>query len=129
MSEVRVPWALALIVVAGGLPGVLLGTILRVTLFASPGAFRTFVGLVLLYLGGRLLWEVATEIRSDAEETGLTRQAQPHDTAGLHSGYKRSGRARPSVVFKEVETLPLLDGHGLLIQGIKEGRSSKAPAL
>lgn len=73
LREGWILWELALIVVTGSLPGVLAGAMLRVTLFASPDAFRTFVGLVLLYLGGRLLWEIARELRSEEEATGPAR--------------------------------------------------------
>jgi hypothetical protein len=38
---------------------VFVGAILRVTLLSDPDAFEVFVGLVLLYFGARLLYEVA----------------------------------------------------------------------
>lgn len=68
LREGRVVWVLAAIVVGGSLPGVLVGALLRITIFAEPDAFKTFAGLVLLYLGGRLLLEVIREIRSGADE-------------------------------------------------------------
>lgn len=55
--ERRVVRPLAWAVVIGALPGVFLGATLRVSVFADPGSFKAFVGLVLLYLGGRLLVE------------------------------------------------------------------------
>jgi len=39
------------IVVAGTMPGVFIGAMLRVTFFLDPRLFKFFVGLVLLYLG------------------------------------------------------------------------------
>ncbi len=57
VREGRVVWPLASTVMVGALPGVLVGAVLRVTLLSDPGAFRVFVGLVLLYLGTRLLYE------------------------------------------------------------------------
>ena len=58
MSEGRVVWPLAWTVILGTLPGVFVGAILRVTLLSDPDAFEVFVGLVLLYFGARLLYEV-----------------------------------------------------------------------
>lgn len=56
--EGRVVWPLAGIILAGSLPGVFLGAVLRTTIFADPEVFKIFIGLVLLYLGVRLLLEV-----------------------------------------------------------------------
>lgn len=56
VREGRVVWPLAWAVVLGTLPGAFAGAWLRVTLLSDPEAFRVFVGLVLLYLGVRLLW-------------------------------------------------------------------------
>ena len=56
VREGRVAWALALLVALGALPGVLIGAVLRVTYFSDPTTFKVFVGLVLLYLGGKLLY-------------------------------------------------------------------------
>ena len=58
VREGRVVWPLAWAVILGTLPGVFVGAILRVTLLSDPDAFEVFVGLVLLYFGARLLYEV-----------------------------------------------------------------------
>ncbi|HJR44635.1 MAG TPA: sulfite exporter TauE/SafE family protein [Actinomycetota bacterium] len=42
-------------IVTGAVPGVVVGTILRVTVFADPGDFKAFVGVVLLLLGLNLV--------------------------------------------------------------------------
>ncbi len=57
LKERRVVWVLALLVALGALPGVFIGAVLRITYFSDPGRFKAFVGLVLLYLGVRLLYE------------------------------------------------------------------------
>ena len=54
MKEGRMAWPLAWIVIIGTLPGVLIGYYLRVLYLPDPRAFKLFVGLVLLYIGGRL---------------------------------------------------------------------------
>src|SRR3954468_19353452 len=64
VRERRVVWPLAWVVILGSLPGVFVGAVLRVTYLSDPSTFRVFVGLVLLYLGSRLLYEVATRQRA-----------------------------------------------------------------
>jgi uncharacterized protein len=54
-----VVWPLAWTVILGTLPGVFVGAILRVTLLSDPDVFEVFVGLVLLYFGPRLHYEIA----------------------------------------------------------------------
>jgi uncharacterized membrane protein YfcA len=58
VREGRVVWPLAWVVVLGTLPGVFVGALLRITVLSDPDAFEVFVGLVLLYLGLRLLYGV-----------------------------------------------------------------------
>jgi hypothetical protein len=55
--ERRLAWPLAWVVILGGLPGVVLGALIRVYWLPDPRRFKVFAGLVLLYLGGRLLLE------------------------------------------------------------------------
>jgi uncharacterized protein len=62
--EHRIVWPLAWMIVAGSLPGVFVGALLRTTYFSDPRAFKVFVGLVLLYLGVRLVYETARTIRN-----------------------------------------------------------------
>jgi uncharacterized membrane protein YfcA len=69
VREGRVAWALALLVALGALPGMLIGAVLRATFFSDPTAFKVFVGLILLYVGGRLLYG-ALPRSSDMERTG-----------------------------------------------------------
>lgn len=58
VREGRMVWPLAWTVVAGTLPGVLLGALLRVRYLPDPRHFKVFVGAVLLYIGGRLARDV-----------------------------------------------------------------------
>jgi uncharacterized membrane protein YfcA len=64
VREQRVVWPLAVVVILGTLPGVVVGAVLRVTYLSDPGSFKVFVGFVLLYLGARLLFEVVAQLRS-----------------------------------------------------------------
>jgi hypothetical protein len=58
LKEGRMAWPLTWIVIAGTLPGVLIGYYLRVHYLPDPRAFKFFVGGVLLYIGARLLYEL-----------------------------------------------------------------------
>jgi uncharacterized membrane protein YfcA len=51
-------WRLALLITAGGAPGTWLGAYLRTHYLADRHAFESFVAVVLLYLGGKLLADV-----------------------------------------------------------------------
>lgn len=55
IKEGRMVWPLTWIVIIGTLPGVLVGAIVRIKYLPDPKDFKFFVGLVLLYIGGRLL--------------------------------------------------------------------------
>ena len=58
IREGRMVWPLVLVIVAGNLPGMLIGVWLRVVFLPDPAAFRFFVGCVLLYVGGRLFYDI-----------------------------------------------------------------------
>jgi uncharacterized membrane protein YfcA len=55
VREGRMVWPLVWVVVAGTLPGVLIGAVVRVRLLPDPSRFKIFAGLVLLYVGGRMV--------------------------------------------------------------------------
>jgi uncharacterized membrane protein YfcA len=58
IKEGRMLWPLTWLVVMGTLPGVIAGVFIRINFLPSPGAFKLFVGLVLLYIGGRLFLDL-----------------------------------------------------------------------
>jgi len=55
IREGRMVWPLTWVVVVGTLPGVLLGALVRVRYLPDPTAFKVFAGLVLLWIGSRLV--------------------------------------------------------------------------
>lgn len=57
IKDKRMAWPLAWVVIIGTLPGVFLGSWVRIFYLPDPRAFKFFVGCVLLYLGVRLLTE------------------------------------------------------------------------
>lgn len=58
IREGRMAWPLTWIVVAGTLPGVLIGYYLRVRYLPDPRVFKLFAGCVLLYIGIRLVLDL-----------------------------------------------------------------------
>jgi len=56
--EGRMNWPLAWNIIAGTIPGLVLGLFIRVWYLPDPRAFKLFVGCVLLYIGGRMLYQV-----------------------------------------------------------------------
>ncbi|MEW6364653.1 MAG: sulfite exporter TauE/SafE family protein [Acidobacteriota bacterium] len=64
----RMAWPLTWVVITATLPGVFVGGWLRIHYFLNPRAFKLFVGLVLLYLGGRLLYETTGRYLSRKSE-------------------------------------------------------------
>ncbi len=64
IREGRMLWPLTILMVGGLVPGVTLGAYLRLRYLPDPGAFKLFVGCVLLYIGARLVWDVASTSRT-----------------------------------------------------------------
>jgi uncharacterized protein len=57
-KEGRMVWPLTWAVIIGTLPGVFIGAVVRVAYLPDPKNFKLFAALVLLYLGGRMLWDL-----------------------------------------------------------------------
>ena len=57
-QEQQMDWPLVLNITAGSLPGVLIGSILRVTVFGSPVVFKAFVGMMLVALAIKLFVDI-----------------------------------------------------------------------
>lgn len=58
IREGRMAWPLAWVIIAGTLPGVFIGAVFRIKYLPNPRNFKLFVGLVLLYIGYRLLYDL-----------------------------------------------------------------------
>jgi uncharacterized membrane protein YfcA len=59
-------WPLTWVVIAGTLPGVFAGAYVRVRLLPDPRGFKLFAGGVLLYVGARLILDLAAGRRAQA---------------------------------------------------------------
>ena len=69
-KEGRMAWPLTWVVIAGTLPGVFIGYYLRTRYLPDPRAFKLFAGLVLLYIGSRLLYELTGRARAGKAKLG-----------------------------------------------------------
>jgi uncharacterized membrane protein YfcA len=69
MREGRMIWPLALAITIGTLPGVLAGYYIRVRYFPDPRTFKLFVGIILLYIGIRVVKKIISAGRHIPGET------------------------------------------------------------
>lgn len=77
IKDQRMAWPLFWVIILGTLPGVFLGAWIRVEYLPEPQAFKFFVGLVLLYLGGRILYEVTGgAVKSKKQNQALNKKFQ-----------------------------------------------------
>ena len=74
--EGRMIWPLVWAVVAGTLPGVLIGAIIRVTGLRDPRHFKLFAAAVLLYIGGKMVRDMLGQ-RAAAAASGKTAPSGP----------------------------------------------------
>ena len=63
VREGRMVWPLTWMVVAGTVPGVVAGALIRIRYLPDPRDFKLFAGLVLLYVGVRLLADLLVRVR------------------------------------------------------------------
>jgi uncharacterized membrane protein YfcA len=70
MKEKRMVWPLTWAVIIGTLPGVLIGAWVRVEYLPDPENFKFFVGLVLGYIGIRLLYDIIKSKNKSAGSPG-----------------------------------------------------------
>lgn len=72
--EKRMVWPLAWTIIAGTLPGVFLGAIVRIKYLPDPKSFKVFAGLVLLYIGVRLLTDILS--RRKVQKQGNAKEGE-----------------------------------------------------
>lgn len=94
IREGRMAWPLALVIISGTLPGVFIGAIIRIKYLPDPRHFKVFVGCVLLYIGVRLLYDLASRAKKSKgkairlEDRFKQRGGRPisvNETAGVRS--------------------------------------------
>ncbi len=67
--EGRLVWPLTWVVIAGTLPGVFIGALVRVAWLPNPIHFKLFAAAVLLYIGLKMAWELLRRAPGKADQT------------------------------------------------------------
>jgi len=103
-KEGRMAWPLTWVVSVGTLPGVFIGYYLRVFYLPDPRTFKLFVGLVLLYIGSRLLYELTG--RAQASKAKLSELDKKFSERAALMKQQRKSRAEaglpPEAVVKTI---------------------------
>jgi len=89
LKEGRMAWPLTWIVIVGTLPGVFIGYYLRILYLPDPKAFKLFVGCVLLYIGGRLLYEMTPHSQREKQEMEILDDKFNQQVKGVKTSQKR----------------------------------------
>ena len=96
IREGRMLWPLTRAVIIGTLPGVFIGAWVRIRYLPEPRHFKFFVGLVLLYIGGRLLVDtIRPKLSAGANATVASRARNVSVTrsSARHVEFTYDGRA------------------------------------
>jgi uncharacterized membrane protein YfcA len=80
--EGRMNWPLAWNIIAGTFPGLFLGMIIRIMYLPDPRPFKLFAGLVLLYIGGRMIYQIIAD-KGSAESAAKIAEAKMREEAVL----------------------------------------------
>jgi uncharacterized protein len=112
IKEGRMAWPLTWVVVAGTLPGVFLGYYIRVFYLPDPKIFKFFVGLVLLYIGIRLVKDLLGKPKAKAAGTksleerfkARANEIKKEQTAKLAAGIPADAVVKTiSITIKKIE--------------------------
>ncbi len=98
IKEGRMLWPLTWVVIIGTLPGVLVGAIVRIKYLPDPKNFKLFAGLVLLYMGGRLLKDLAFNKKKEGAPTAEERFHRRGKTQSQTTGSDAASSAHSSRV-------------------------------
>ncbi|AFM24774.1 sulfite exporter TauE/SafE family protein [Desulfomonile tiedjei] len=88
-KEGRMNWPLAWNIIAGTVPGLVLGLFIRVWYLPDPKAFKLFAGCVLFYIGGRMLYQLIADRSTKTSEKAAEIKMRQHakvQTAGSNPG-------------------------------------------
>lgn len=78
IREGRMVWPLTWIVVAGTLPGVLIGALIRINFLSDPKVFKIFAGFVLLYIGIKLVADILSKKNNNRSEDRFQELVKSH---------------------------------------------------
>lgn len=105
IREGRMAWPLTWVIIAGTLPGVFLGVVFRIKYLPDPRAFKLFVGCVLIYIGGRLLYELVRKNSAGMEKVNAMEEKFKQRAVQMRSEQKAkvaAGRLPADAVVKTV---------------------------
>lgn len=88
LREKRIVWPMAWIIVAGSVPGIAIGGMIRLNWLPDPKHFKMFVGLVLLYIGIRLAVDIRKSLIQANGET-VSRQQQAFDLQAVSFSWRK----------------------------------------
>ncbi len=110
--EGRMVWPLAWAIILGTVPGMALGAVARVTLLPNPAVFKPFAGLVLAFIGVRLLRDVIRRTGAPPKPNGPGKLTFAVENARIdrHAVTYRFQDADYSVPTMKVLVLSLLVG-------------------
>ncbi len=69
IREQRMVWPLTGIIIIGTLPGIFLGAIIRIKYLPDPVSFKFFAGLVLVYIGVRLVLNILNSANKESKSS------------------------------------------------------------
>jgi len=84
IKEGRMVWMLAGIIIAGTIPGVFIGAVVRIMYLPDPKWFKFFVGCVLLYIGLRLVLNII-QGKNEALPKDSATHSGPMQTKGIQA--------------------------------------------
>jgi len=102
IKEGRMAWPLTACIVLGTLPGVLVGYIIRIMYLPDSRNFKLFVGVVLLYIGYRLLRSLTKRPSTTKSSPGTLRISNVHyslNTISFDFSGERVSFSAPVVFF------------------------------
>ncbi|MBW2048445.1 MAG: sulfite exporter TauE/SafE family protein [Deltaproteobacteria bacterium] len=92
IREGRMAWPLACVIIAGTLPGVFIGAIIRIRYLPDPKHFKFFVGCVLLYIGARLLYDLTPGAQARKAKTTELEKKFKERAGKRQDGDRSAGR-------------------------------------
>lgn len=88
-KEKRMLWPLAFAVMTGTLPGVMIGAWIRIEYLPNPAHFKVFAGLILSYIGVRLLLDVfGVRSKGKPEKKRETPAESGHEIQLIESNFR-----------------------------------------
>lgn len=104
IKEGRMVWPLTWVVIIGTLPGVLIGAIIRIRYLPNPKNFTLFAGLLLLYIGIRIVCDLLHKKQQKGQNSSAEEEFQALVTRyrqDQQSNQSPGHQALPRVVVKE----------------------------